>query len=152
VLTDCDGVLTDGGLYYSDAGEEFRRFSVRDGLGMERLRALAGIETVIVTREDSAMIARRGEKLRVDVLLGVREKLGRVRELVAGRGLTLAQCAYIGDDVNDLDLLRNVGLSACPADGEQAVRQEVDLVCDRGGGYGAFRELAERILAVHGSN
>ncbi|HXW96926.1 MAG TPA: HAD hydrolase family protein [Gemmatimonadales bacterium] len=148
VLTDCDGVLTDAGIYYSMDGEELRRFSVRDGMGVERLRAVARIETIIVTRENSGMIARRGEKLRVEVLLGARDKLPHVRELLAKRSLTLAQCAYIGDDVNDLELLRAVGLSACPADAEPEVRQSVQLVCGRPGGHGAFRELAELILAV----
>lgn len=149
LLTDCDGVLTDAGIYYSAEGEALRRFSVRDGMGVERLRTLAGIDTIIVTREDSPIIARRAEKLKIEALLGVRDKLPQVSALVAARGLTLSQCAYIGDDVNDLPLLDSVGFSASPSDAEPEVLAAVDYVCRQRGGHGAFRELVEAILAVH---
>jgi len=150
VLTDCDGVLTDAGIYYTAEGEELRRFSVRDGMGVERLRTMARVDTAIVTREQSDMVARRAEKLGAAVFLGVRDKLSLAERLVGERGLTLEECAYIGDDLNDLRLLQAVGFSACPADAEPPVRRAVDLVCDHRGGYGAFRELAEVIVAVQG--
>lgn len=149
VLTDCDGVLTDAGIYYSDRGEELRRFSVRDGMGFERLRTIAGIETIIVTREASDIVARRGEKLLAETHLGVRDKLAFAATVAEGRGLSWSELAFIGDDLNDLPLLRAVGLSACPTDAEPPVRRAVDLVCTRAGGQGAFREFAEAILAVH---
>jgi 3-deoxy-D-manno-octulosonate 8-phosphate phosphatase (KDO 8-P phosphatase) len=149
VVTDCDGVLTDGGVYYSAAGEELRRFSVRDGMGVERLRE-AGVETAILTRESWEGVARRGEKLRLNqVFLGVRDKAAFLETLTARVGLDLDAVAYIGDDVNDLEALTVVGragLTAAPADAEAPVREAVHYRCAREGGHGAFREFAEWIL------
>jgi YrbI family 3-deoxy-D-manno-octulosonate 8-phosphate phosphatase len=148
LLTDVDGVLTDGQVYYSDSGEELVRFSRRDGMGVERLRA-AGIETGIVTREQSPIVARRAEKLGVTELhLGVEDKLQAIEAIAAGRGLELSEVAYVGDDMNDLAALRAVGLSACPADAEPLVRDGVNYVTLARGGGGAFRELAELVLAA----
>jgi len=150
VLTDSDGVLTDTGVYYSERGEELKRFSIRDGLGVERLRQ-AGIETGIVTGELSPSVVRRAEKLALPtVLLGVKDKLGAVRGLCAERGLGLDEVAYIGDDVNDLAVLAEVsrrGLTASPSDGLPSVRAVVTHVCAAPGGHGAFREFAEWILS-----
>ena len=148
VLSDCDGVLTDGRVYYSDRGEELLRFSRRDGMGVERLRAV-GIETGIITGEQSPITARRGEKLGVvELHLGIREKLPVIEAIAARRDVPLSQIAYIGDDTNDLAALAAVGLSACPADAEPAVRECVDYVARASGGSGAFRELAEILLAA----
>lgn len=149
VLADCDGVLTDGGVYVSELGETMKRFSLRDGMGVERLRTIAGISTGIVTREQSAIVAKRAEKLRIEELhLGVRDKLPAVQAIAARRGLTLDEIAYIGDDVNDLEVLDVVGLSAAPFDAEPLVLDRVHLRCSRAGGRGAFREFAEFILAA----
>lgn len=149
VLTDSDGVLTDTGVYYSERGEELKRFSIRDGMGVERLR-LDGIETGIVTGEMSPSVVRRAEKLALrHVLLGVKDKLTAVRGLCAEGGLGLDEVAYIGDDVNDLAVLAEVslrGLTASPSDGLPAVRAVVSHVCAAPGGHGAFREFAEWIL------
>lgn len=152
VLADCDGVLTDGGVYVSEHGEAMKRFSLRDGMGVERLRTLSGIPTGIVTREQSAIVAKRAEKLRIEELhLGVQDKLPAVREIAARRGLTLDEIAYIGDDVNDLEVLDVVGFSAAPFDAEPLVLDRVHLRCSRSGGRGAFREFAEFILAAQHS-
>jgi len=149
VVTDCDGVLTDAGVYYSEQGEALTRFSRRDGMGVERLRELAGIETCVLSREASAITARRAEKLGLsEVHLGVADKLHAIRDLAARRGLTPAQLAFIGDDVADLPALRVAGLSGCPGDAEPPVRSRVDFVATRAGGAGAFREFAEFILAA----
>jgi len=148
VLTDCDGVLTDGRVYYSEHGEELMRFSRRDGMGAERLRA-AGLEMGIITGESSPIAARRAEKLRVAELhLGVEHKLPLIKTIAGRRALALSQIAYIGDDVNDLATLQAVGLSACPTDAEPQVRERVDYVAAAGGGRGAFRELVELVLAA----
>jgi YrbI family 3-deoxy-D-manno-octulosonate 8-phosphate phosphatase len=148
LLTDCDGVLTDAGVFYSERGEELTRFSRRDGMAVERLR-LAGIETGIVSRDDSPIVARRAERLRLDELcLGVPDKLPVIAQLAARRGLALEQVAFIGDDLQDLEALRAVGLSACPSDAEPAVRDAVHYVASRPGGHGAFREVAELVLAA----
>jgi 3-deoxy-D-manno-octulosonate 8-phosphate phosphatase (KDO 8-P phosphatase) len=147
VLTDCDGVLTDGGVYYSERGEEMKRFNMRDGMGVKRLR-LAGIHTAIVTGEKSPSVARRAEKLGiVELHLGCRDKLALVTSLLARLELNWSQIAYIGDDINDMKVLRQAGLSASPADAVQSVRDCVHVVLEQRGGQGAFRELAELILS-----
>ena len=151
VLTDCDGVLTDGSVYYGESGEALRRFSVRDGMGVERLRA-AGIETAIVSREPSANIARRAEKLRLPYLyLGVRDKAAHLPAILAETGLEVSHLAFIGDDVNDLELLAAVsehGLTAAPADAMPEVLAVCHHPCQARGGAGAFREFAEWILSL----
>jgi len=150
VLTDCDGVLTDGAVYYSADGEALRRFSVRDGMGVERLRE-AGIATAIVTREESSAIARRAEKLHLaHAFLGVRDKERQLPALLRQTGCALRELAYIGDDVNDLGIIAAIaaqGLTAAPADAVAEVSAAVHHRCLARGGHGAFREFAEWILS-----
>jgi 3-deoxy-D-manno-octulosonate 8-phosphate phosphatase (KDO 8-P phosphatase) len=151
VITDVDGVLTDGGVYYSDKGEALKRFNLRDGMGVERLRA-DGIETAFLTRESSPIVARRAEKLRIRHLyLGVADKLMALPGLLADAGLEPGRAAYIGDDVNDLEIMRAVaetGLVAAPADALPEVAAIAHHRCRSGGGYGAFRDFAEWILSL----
>lgn len=148
VLTDVDGVLTDGGVYYSARGEEMKRFNIRDGMGVERLLNV-GVACGIVTGELSESVKRRAEKLHISELhLGVKDKLPCVEAIARRLDLPLERIAYIGDDVNDLAVLERVGLAACPADALQLVRDKVALVCRAPGGFGAFRELAEFILTA----
>jgi 3-deoxy-D-manno-octulosonate 8-phosphate phosphatase (KDO 8-P phosphatase) len=151
VLTDNDGVLTDAGVYYSEHGELLKRFSVRDGMGVELLREQE-IETAIMTREDSGCVARRAEKLRMPYLyLGVQDKRAHLDRVTAETGLTLGQLAYIGDDVNDLEIIRTIathGLTAAPADAMPQVKETVHYVCQQPGGHGAFRDFAEWLLAL----
>jgi 3-deoxy-D-manno-octulosonate 8-phosphate phosphatase (KDO 8-P phosphatase) len=147
LLTDVDGVLTDNGVYYSEAGEVMKRFSIRDGMGVERLRKLCGIETGIITGEMSTSVARRAEKLGiVELHLGVKDKLGKLSEILERRQLQWSQIAYIGDDVNDLEVLEAAGVTACPADAMEAILCTVDYVCQFKGGHGAFREFAEWLI------
>ena len=151
VLTDCDGVLTDGSVYYGEGGEALRRFNVRDGMGVERLRE-AGVHTAICTREPSVTIAQRSEKLRLPWLfLGVRDKAAHLEVILQETGLTLPDLAYIGDDVNDLGILAAVGaegLTGCPADAMPDVHPVCHYVCSARGGAGAFRDFAEWLLAL----
>ncbi|HMO63845.1 MAG TPA: NTP transferase domain-containing protein [Verrucomicrobiota bacterium] len=147
LLTDVDGVLTDAGMYYDDGDNELKKFNTRDGKGFELLRA-RGIRAGIVTSEDTRIVARRAAKLKLEFLFqGVKEKLPVVQELLAREGLHPSEVAYIGDDVNDLEVLRHVGWAACPADAEPAVRAVARLHCSRRGGEGAVRELADYLLA-----
>ncbi len=149
LLTDCDGVLTDSGVYYSAEGELLKRFSIRDGMGVERLRKLCGIDTGIVTGENSLIVARRAEKLQMKHLyLGIKDKLGCLREILQKHALMAEEVAFIGDDVNDLEVLQHVGLSACPADALPAVKAVAHYVCEQPGGHGAFREFAEWIISL----
>ncbi|MDR3713564.1 MAG: HAD-IIIA family hydrolase [Puia sp.] len=149
LLTDVDGVLTDNGVYYSERGEEMKRFSIRDGMGVERLRKEAGIDTGFVTGETSPSVVRRAEKLSIKELhLDIKDKSGRLEEILAAKGLRWEEIAYIGDDVNDLQVLKKAGVSACPKDAMPDVSAIVDYTCSRMGGYGAFREFAEWLITI----
>jgi 3-deoxy-D-manno-octulosonate 8-phosphate phosphatase (KDO 8-P phosphatase) len=148
VLTDVDGVLTDAGVYYSERGEELRRFSLRDGMGVELLRD-AGIATAFLSREDSGIVRARAKKLAVTTYLGVRDKLAHLPQILAASGLERTELAFIGDDVNDLPLLRVIaeeGLTGAPADAIEDVRSAVQRVSSARGGHGAFRDFADTIL------
>jgi len=148
--TDVDGVLTDAGMYYSESGDEWKKFNTRDGMGIKLLQR-AGLVTAIVTQERTRLVARRGEKLAIpEVHQGVMDKLSLIRDMAMRHGLTLKQVAYIGDDVNDLESLCAVGFSAAPADGMPVVCNAVDYVCRKNGGEGGVRELAEMILKGQG--
>jgi YrbI family 3-deoxy-D-manno-octulosonate 8-phosphate phosphatase len=144
--TDVDGVLTDAGMYYSESGDEWKKFNTRDGMGIKLLQK-AGLITAIVTQERTRLVARRAEKLTIpEVHQGVTDKLSMIRDMASRYGLALDQVAYIGDDVNDLEALKAVGFSASPADGMPQVLQAVDYVCRKKGGEGAVREVVEMIL------
>ena len=146
--TDVDGVLTDAGMYYSESGDEWKKFNTRDGMGIKLLQK-AGLITAIVTQESTKLVARRGQKLTIpEVHQGVYDKLALLRDLAGRYGLTMQQVCYIGDDVNDLEALKSVGLSAAPADAIPAVLGTVQYRCDKKGGEGAVRELADLILAA----
>ena len=146
--TDVDGVLTDAGMYYSESGEEMKKFNTRDGMGIKLLQR-AGIMTAIVTQERTKLVAWRGEKLMIpEVHQGVMDKLSLVREMVARHGLSMDEVAYIGDDVNDVATLAAVGFSATPADGMPQAAGVVDYICQKKGGEGAVREIVEMILAA----
>jgi 3-deoxy-D-manno-octulosonate 8-phosphate phosphatase (KDO 8-P phosphatase) len=148
--TDVDGVLTDAGMYYAESGDEWKKFNTRDGMGLKLLQR-AGIITAIVTQERTKLVARRAEKLAIPELhQGVMDKLSCIREMAARHDLTLSQVAYIGDDINDLEALKEVGFSASPADGMPGVASVVDYVCQKKGGEGAVREIVEMILEAQG--
>lgn len=149
--TDVDGVLTDAGMYYSESGDEWKKFNTRDGMGIKLLQK-AGLITAIVTQERTKLVARRAEKLAIpEVHQGAMDKLSVVREMAARNGVMLDQVAYIGDDINDLDTLKAVGLSAAPADGLPQVLAVVDYVCRKKGGEGAVREVIDMILEAQAS-
>jgi len=151
VATDVDGVLTDGGVYYSAEGEALKRFSVRDGMGVERLRA-DGVEIAFVTRESSRLVERRAEKLKVRYCyLGVGDKKAALPRLLEDTGIEIAELAYIGDDVNDAGIMSavaNSGLVGAPLDAVRTVLHSAHYRCARPGGYGAFRDFAEWILGL----
>jgi YrbI family 3-deoxy-D-manno-octulosonate 8-phosphate phosphatase len=147
LLTDVDGVLTDNGVYYGTDGEVLKRFSIRDGMGVERLRN-CGIETGIITGENSGAVKKRAEKLNITELhLGIKDKGVVLKEILERKQLQPSQIAFIGDDVNDLSIITEVGFSACPFDAMKQVSIVVDFMCTNKGGCGAFRELAEFIIA-----
>lgn len=146
-LTDCDGCLTDGGMYYSEHGDELKKFCAQDGMGFSLLRK-QGIPCGIITGEDVALVRRRAEKLKLDVLkMGVKDKLAVVKELCGEYGISLEEVAYVGDDVNDKELLAAVGFSASVPNAVASVRESVDYVTERAGGNGAVREVIDYILS-----
>lgn len=147
-VSDIDGTLTDGGMYYSENGDELKKFNTRDGMGFGMLRE-AGIKTAIVTSEERELNRRRAEKLKVDFLVqGKREggKVAAVAEIVNKLGISMREVAYIGDDVNCIDLLSSVGYAACPADACAKVKEIQGIsVMSRKGGEGCVRELIDRL-------
>ena len=152
VLTDNDGVLTDTGVYYSSKGEEFKRFSIRDGMGVERLRKYARIETIIITGEESGSVEARAKKLKIkEYYLGVKKKTDILPEILKKNNVKPENIAFIGDDANDYELMQLVGFKVTPADGMSFLKEICDYVCENKSGNGAFRELAELILAFKAS-
>lgn len=144
---DCDGCLTDGGMYYSENMGEIKKFSTLDGMGLSFLRE-AGIKTAIITGENTEIVANRVKKLKINYLrMGVRDKLSILKEMIEEMGITLKEVAYIGDDVNDVDVLRNVGLSFSVPNGVREAREAAQLVVSKQGGSGAVREVCEFIMA-----
>ena len=150
VLTDSDGVLTDNGVYYSAQGEEMKQISIRDGMGVERLRN-CGIATGIITGETSPSVVKRAHKLRITELhLGVKDKAAQLQEILTRLQLQPDEVAFIGDDTNDVEIMKLVGLAACPADATDFARHVAHYHCTTPGGHGCFRELAEFIIASQG--
>ena len=146
VAMDVDGVLTDAGMYYTESGDELKKFNTRDGMGVALVRQ-AGLKTAILTRESTELVRRRGAKMRIDhVFIGVTDKLSCMHQLLAELDLTLEQVAYIGDDVNDYELLCHVGLAAAVRDASRLPKSVAHLITEAKGGEGAVRELCEIIL------
>jgi 3-deoxy-D-manno-octulosonate 8-phosphate phosphatase (KDO 8-P phosphatase) len=150
LVLDVDGTLTDGGLYYGHEGEALKRFDVRDGHGLVLCREV-GLPSAILTARSSGIVAVRARELRLaHVLQGEHDKLAGFEKLVALAGVPPERIAYMGDDVNDLGVLRRVGFAACPADARPEVRAEVHHVCKASGGHGAVREVCELWLRATG--
>ena len=149
LLTDVDGVLTDAGMYYSEAGDELKKFNTHDGMGLQLIRE-KGIKTGIITSENTKLVERRFQKLKLDYLYqGKREggKLASVKEICEKEGITLAEVAYIGDDVNCFELLSSVGLAACPADALDVIKNIPGIIqMKKKGGEGCVREFVEMII------
>ena len=143
---DIDGTLTDASLYYSETGELLKRFSTRDGMGITLLHK-GGIETAIVTSENSPIVTARAKKLNIkNVILGSHDKSNSLVELAGKLGIEIENIAFLGDDVNDYHALGIAGFSACPSDAVTKIQERVDYICKTAGGHGAAREVAEMIL------
>ena len=137
-------------MYYSESGDEWKKFNTRDGMGIKLLQR-AGLITAIITMEHTKLVTRRGEKLGIpEIHQGARNKLQVLSSIIEKYNLDFHQVAYIGDDINDLETLKTVGFSATPADGGVPVQQVVDYICKKKGGEGAVREMADLILESQG--
>jgi 3-deoxy-D-manno-octulosonate 8-phosphate phosphatase (KDO 8-P phosphatase) len=150
VLTDVDGVLTDGRIFLLPEGGEAKAFHVRDGLAVGLAHA-AGLLTGVVTGRESAVVARRCAELGMAVVRqGSADKLATFRGILDELGLHSHEVAYIGDDINDLPVIRESGISAAPSDAPLEVRAEAFLITDAAGGRGAYREFVEAMLKARG--
>ena len=146
ILTDIDGVWTDGGMYYSEDGNEWKKFNTSDSAGVLFFHLL-GIPVGIITGEDTNIVRNRAKKLNVDILkIGVKNKLAEVKQLAKEMNIRLDEIAYIGDDINDILVLTNVGFSAVPNSAPEYVAKHAKFKLNKNGGEGAFREFSELLL------
>ena len=149
VLSDIDGVLTDGGMYYTEDGMVMKKFFVKDGMGTTLLKK-AGLLTGVISTDVSLINKTRAERLKMDFLyLGIWEKDKTLDEICEQTKLSPENIAFIGDDVNDLQILQKVGFAACPVDAVDEVKKIVHYKCKNKGGKGAFREVVDLILKYH---
>ena len=148
-ISDVDGVLTDGGMYYSGNGDELKKFNTRDGMAFQMLRE-AGIKTGIITSEETAIVANRAKKLKTDYLCQGKcdgGKLAAAIEICQKEGITLEEVAYIGDDINCYELLSAVGVAACPCDACEKVKKIPNIhILTRKGGDACVREFVDKII------
>ncbi len=148
-LSDVDGVMTDAGMYYTESGDEFKKFNTHDGMGFQLLRQ-AQIKTGMITSEQTLIVERRAKKLKVDYLYQSKifgTKLDAALEICALENIDIKDVAYIGDDVNCIDLLSAVGIAACPANAVKKVKEIPNIIhLQKGGGDGAVREFIDMIL------
>ncbi|MCP9775768.1 HAD hydrolase family protein [Cyanobium sp. WAJ14-Wanaka] len=150
LVCDVDGVLTDGGLHYDEAGRVVKRFNVRDGLAIRMLQR-AGVEVAFLSGGRSGAIEQRAAHLDIrHCLVGVGDKLAALEDLQHQLQLPVEATAFIGDDLNDLTVRPATGLLVCPADGARGLRRRADWVLKSRGGHGAVRELAEQLLERRG--
>ena len=148
VVTDIDGVWTDGGMFYDEQGNEWKKFNTYDSAGVLFLKKL-NIPIAICTGETTNAVTRRAEKLMIDYLFqGVSDKKNVISELCNSLGISLKEVAYLGDDLNDIEMLKVSGFSACPCSAPKYVKEIVDLVLDKKGGEGVFREFVETIIGL----
>lgn len=145
-LTDCDGCLTDGGMYYSENGDELKKFNTKDGMGFKLLRE-KGIITGIITGEDRELNQNRAEKLHVDeIFQNAKDKVAVIKLLCDKYDILPKQVAYVGDDVNDVEAIKYVGYGCCVKDAHSVVKECADYVSTCNGGQGAVREIIDTIL------
>ncbi|MFQ6610940.1 MAG: KdsC family phosphatase [Fidelibacterota bacterium] len=147
VASDIDGVWSDAKMYYTETGDYMKAFSTYDGMAVKFLHE-AGIKVALLTGESSQIVLRRAEKLNIQhVYLGEKDKLSRIRYLCKRFGFDLEHVAFIGDDIIDLDALKAVGISAMPSNSPILHRFSPNIITNRAGGEGAFREFVDIILS-----
>ena len=152
VLTDIDGVWTDGGMYYDQTGNEWKKFNTSDSAGVLFCHQRS-IPVGIITGEETEIVKRRSDKLKIDYLFqGVSDKLEVASGLCIKLNISLEEVAYIGDDLMDVELLKVVGFSGAPANASSYIKEIAKIVTDRKGGEGAFREFVEQLLFLNDKN
>ena len=152
LVMDVDGVLTDGGIYYTERGDELKRFDVRDGQGLVLLRQ-AGVLTAVITRRRSEIVERRADELGIaEVHQGASDKRAVLESLLARRGVSASEAVYVGDDVGDIPAMQVVGFPVAVADAVSPVKRAAAYITRVRPGHGAIRELCDLILSAKGSN
>lgn len=147
-VTDCDGCLTDGGMYYSDDGEESKKFNTKDGMGLSLLQR-NGIIVAIITGESSSIVENRAKKLNIsECHMGIKDKLSVLKSMCERYGISLSEVAYLGDDINDLECIKSVGLGCCVGNAHESVIQASRFITKLKGGDGAVREVGDFILSI----
>ncbi len=148
VLTDVDGCLTDSGMFYTEDGLLMKKFNVKDGMAATLLKS-SGYITGLISSDASSIGKVRGERLQFNyTIVGTYEKLAAARKICEEQNCTLEEVAFMGDDVNDLELLNEVGVSVAPSDAVKEVKKAVMYVCEKRGGKGAYRELVDMLIAA----
>tara|TARA_Y100001949_G_scaffold72823_1_gene61815 strand:+ start:100 stop:621 length:522 start_codon:yes stop_codon:yes gene_type:complete len=146
ILTDVDGVLTDGCMYYSSKGEELKKFHTRDGMAVELLLQ-NNIKTIIVTREESKIVVSRAKKINIfKVYSGIKQKEAILNLICTRFKITSDEIAFIGDDINDEKIMKLVGLSVAPSDAINTIKNIANITTNTSGGKGVLREAADMIL------
>ncbi|MBW7888690.1 MAG: HAD-IIIA family hydrolase [Bacteroidetes bacterium] len=149
LVCDVDGVLTDGGAFYSGNGLELKRFSIRDGMGITLLRK-AGYHIAIVTTENTKIVEKRASVLKItDLYQGVVNKIEALEDLLQKYSLTWSEVAYIGDDVNDLPVLEKAGLAVVPRNGQAVNKKLAHYITKADGGHGCVREVCDLLLDLN---
>lgn len=147
-IMDVDGTLTDGGIYYDDSGHEFKKFNVKDGAGIKKLKDY-GVLTMVLTGRESLCVTKRAKELKIDyVIQGVDDKISYLHSFIQVNHFDRNEIAYIGDDINDLKCMQFAGHTAAPADAVEDVLTEVEYICQKKGGQGAVREYAEYLIRM----
>ncbi|WP_249870463.1 KdsC family phosphatase [Oceanobacillus saliphilus] len=148
IVLDVDGVLTDGKLYIGSDGEEYKSFNTQDGMGISLAR-YTGIKMAIITGRESAAVTKRASELNIDfVYQGIPDKLGVLEEIREKLAIDLDQICYIGDDINDLPIMKVIGFPCAPNDAVPIVKECVKYAADANGGEGAVREIIDHILST----
>ena len=142
-LTDCDGVLTDGGMYYFNNGLEAKKFNTRDGMGLSILRK-QGIKIGIISGEKNNIIKDRSQKLKMDYLyMGITNKKEVLDTICKENNINYGNVLYVGDDLNDIEILKTVGFSCCPSNACSEVKNICNYICNKNGGDGVIREIVD---------
>lgn len=145
-ITDCDGCLTDGGMYYDEKGNELKKFNAKDGMGFKLLRE-NGIITGIITGEKTKIVENRAKKIKIEELhQGAINKIEVLKDILDRRNLNIEEVAYVGDDINDLEIIKECGISFAPNDAIDQVLNSVSVKLKRKGGHGAVREAIDYII------
>lgn len=146
LVTDCDGCLTDGGMYYSEKGDELKKFNTKDGMGIKLLKS-HGVKVGIITGEDMKLNERRAKKMKLDFIKGgIENKLEILKQICKEYSIDLENVAYIGDDINDLEVIQSVGFGCCVNNAVDELKDHAKYISKLSGGEGAVREIIDYIL------